>query len=113
MWGLPSRWAACSRAAAGSAAAFICPQPSVDGAQGPVGDAGGCPALAVFTQQNAAAVEEQWGQVASKLAGKFPKVAELLAAAREDVQAFRHFPVSDDNQVEGGALHKSFVTRSD
>jgi len=48
----------------------------------------------VFTQQSAAAVEEQWDQVASMLASKFPRAAELMATAREDVLAFRHFPLS-------------------
>jgi putative transposase len=48
----------------------------------------------VFTQQSAAAVEEQWDQVASMLASKFPRAAELMATAREDVLAFRHFPAS-------------------
>jgi putative transposase len=48
----------------------------------------------VFTQQGASAVEEQWDQVASMIAGKFPRAAELMAAAREDVLAFRHFTAS-------------------
>jgi transposase-like protein len=48
----------------------------------------------VFTQQSAATVEEQWDQVAAMLSAKFPKAAELMATAREDVLAFRHFPVS-------------------
>ena len=48
----------------------------------------------VFTQQSSAAVEEQWDQVAAMLAGKFPRAAELMATAREDVLAFRHFPAS-------------------
>jgi putative transposase len=46
----------------------------------------------VFTQQGRSAVEEQWDQVAAMLTGKFPKAAELMASAREDVLAFRHFP---------------------
>jgi transposase-like protein len=48
----------------------------------------------VFTQQNRTAVEEQWDQVSAMLAAKFPRAAELMASAREDVLAFRHFPVS-------------------
>jgi putative transposase len=48
----------------------------------------------VFTQQSAATVQEQWDQVAAMLAGKFPRAAELMASAREDVLAFRHVPVS-------------------
>lgn len=46
----------------------------------------------VFAQQGRSAVEEQWDQVAAMLTGKFPKAAELMASAREDVLAFRHFP---------------------
>jgi putative transposase len=46
----------------------------------------------VFTQQRRSAVEEQWDQVAAMLASKFPRAAELMATAREDVLAFRHFP---------------------
>ena len=45
----------------------------------------------VFSQQSAAAVEEQWDQVAAMLAGKFPRAAELMASARKDVLAYRHF----------------------
>ncbi len=48
----------------------------------------------VFTQQSTAAVEEQWVQVAAMLTAKFPKAAELMANAREEVPAFRHFQVS-------------------
>jgi transposase-like protein len=40
----------------------------------------------VFSQQNTAAVEEQWDQVAAMLAGKFPRAAELMASARELVR---------------------------
>jgi transposase-like protein len=56
----------------------------------------------VFTQQNTAAVEEQWDQVAAMLTSKLPRATELMASAREDVLAhscgedfvYRHFPVS-------------------
>jgi putative transposase len=48
----------------------------------------------VFTQQSPAAVEEQWDQVGAMLAGKFPRAAELMASAREDVLAFSHYPPS-------------------
>jgi putative transposase len=48
----------------------------------------------VFTQHSRSAVVEQWDQVTAMLAGKFPKAAELMASAREDVLAFRHFPLS-------------------
>jgi putative transposase len=46
----------------------------------------------VFAQQGRSAVEEQWDQVAAMLTAKFPKAAELMASAREEVLAFRHFP---------------------
>jgi len=48
----------------------------------------------VFTQQSAQDVLTQWNQVGAMLAAKFPRAAELMAIAREDVLAFRHFPVS-------------------
>jgi len=46
----------------------------------------------VFAQQNKEAVLEQWDQVSGMLAAKFPRAAELMAEAREDVLAFHHFP---------------------
>jgi hypothetical protein len=48
----------------------------------------------VLTQQNNAAVEEQWDQVGCILTAKFPRAAELMFTAREDVRAFRYFSVS-------------------
>ncbi len=48
----------------------------------------------LFTQQSTVAVEEQWDQLVTMLAGKFPRAAELMATAREDVLSFRHFPLS-------------------
>ncbi len=36
----------------------------------------------------------QQEMVAAMLTGKFPRAAELMATAREDVLAFRHFPAS-------------------
>ncbi len=46
----------------------------------------------VFAQQSKDAVLEQWDQVNAMLAAKFPRAAELMIEAREDVLAFRHFP---------------------
>ncbi|MCS5694339.1 IS256 family transposase [Cyanobium sp. FGCU-6] len=46
----------------------------------------------MFAQQGRSAVEEQWDQVTAMLTAKFPKAAELMASAREEVLAFRHFP---------------------
>ncbi len=48
----------------------------------------------VFKQQSAAAVEKQWDQVAALHLAKFPRAADLIARAREEVLAFRHFPAS-------------------
>lgn len=46
----------------------------------------------VFAQQSKDAVLEQWDQVSAMLAAKFPRAAELMVKASEDVLAFRHFP---------------------
>ena len=48
--------------------------------------------ISVFAQQSKDAVLEQWDQVGAMLATKFPRAAELMAKAREDVLAFRHLP---------------------
>jgi len=53
----------------------------------------------VFSQQDPDAVLEQWDQVTTMLAVKFPRAAELMAAAREDVLAFRHFPPEHWRQI--------------
>ena len=47
----------------------------------------------VFAQQSKEAVLEQWDQVSAMLAAKFPRAAELMAKASEDVLAFPHFPL--------------------
>ena len=46
----------------------------------------------VLAQQDAAAVEAQCDQVMAMLTGQFPRAAALMASARENVLAFRHFP---------------------
>jgi len=48
----------------------------------------------VLAQQGCTAIEEQCDQVAPMLTTKFPRVAELMATARADVLAFRHFPLA-------------------
>jgi transposase-like protein len=48
--------------------------------------------LSVFAQESAAEILSRWDALASSLAERFPKAAELMAEAREDVLAFRHFP---------------------
>ena len=46
----------------------------------------------VFAQEKAADIEVRWDDLASSLAERFPRAAELMLEAREDVLAFRHFP---------------------
>ena len=46
----------------------------------------------VFAQEKASEIEARWDDLASSLAERFPKAAELMGEAREDVLAFRHFP---------------------
>lgn len=45
-----------------------------------------------FTQEKASEMQARWDDLASSLAERFPKAAELMAEAKEDVLAFRHFP---------------------
>jgi transposase-like protein len=46
----------------------------------------------VFAQEEAIAILARWDDLSGYLAERFPGVAELMAVAREDVLAFRHFP---------------------
>jgi transposase-like protein len=46
----------------------------------------------VFSQEDAVGLVERWDDLAASLAERFPRAAELMAQAREDVLAFRHFP---------------------
>ncbi|MCS5706444.1 IS256 family transposase [Synechococcus sp. FGCU-3] len=46
----------------------------------------------VFAQEEASEIEARWDDLVSSLAERFPKAAELMLEAREDVLAFRHFP---------------------
>ena len=46
----------------------------------------------VFAQENATEIASRWDDLAASLAERFPKAAELMNGAREDVLAFRHFP---------------------
>ena len=46
----------------------------------------------VFAQENAAEIISRWDDLSTSLAVRFPKAAELMNEAREDVLAFRHFP---------------------
>ena len=44
------------------------------------------------TQEEAAEIEARWDDLASSLAERFPRAADLMLEARKDVLAFRHFP---------------------
>jgi transposase-like protein len=46
----------------------------------------------VFAQESAAEILSRWDDLAVSLAERFPRAAELMAEAREDVLAFRPFP---------------------
>jgi transposase-like protein len=46
----------------------------------------------VFAQEKTGEIEARWDDLASSLVERFPKAAELMLHAREDVLAFRHFP---------------------
>jgi len=47
----------------------------------------------VFAQESAAEIASRWDDLATSLADRFPKAATLMNEAREDVLAFRHFPL--------------------
>ena len=46
----------------------------------------------VFAQESAEEIISRWDDLAASLADRFPKAAELMHEAREDVLAFRPFP---------------------
>jgi transposase-like protein len=46
----------------------------------------------VFAQENAGEILSRWDDLVASLIEGFPKAAELMHEAREDVLAFRHFP---------------------
>ena len=46
----------------------------------------------VFAQEDATEILNRWDDLAASLAERFPRATELMAEAREDVLAFRHFP---------------------
>jgi putative transposase len=45
----------------------------------------------VFAQESATEILILWDDLAASLAERFPKAAELMHKAREDVLAYRHF----------------------
>jgi transposase-like protein len=46
----------------------------------------------VFAQEKVSEIEARWDDLASSLVERFPKAAELMLQAWEDVLAFRHIP---------------------
>ena len=53
----------------------------------------------VFAQENASDILSRWDDLAVSLADRFPKAAELMNEAREEVLAFRHFPAQHWKKV--------------
>jgi transposase-like protein len=53
----------------------------------------------VFAQENAGDILSRWDDLAVSLAERFPKAAELMNEAREDVLSFRHFPLQHWKKV--------------
>jgi len=53
----------------------------------------------IFAQPDAAAVRDQLDEIAERLTPRFPVVAAMLVAAKEDVTAFTSFPVSHWRKV--------------
>lgn len=46
----------------------------------------------IFAQEGADAAQEQWASVADALRERFPRIAELMDASRDDVLAYMTFP---------------------
>lgn len=46
----------------------------------------------VFAQKKATEIEARWDLLANSLAERFPRAAESMLKAREDMLAFPHFP---------------------
>lgn len=53
----------------------------------------------VFVQPDAASAREQWRKVADSLRGRFPRVAQLMDDAEEDVLAYLGFPSEHWRQI--------------
>ena len=53
----------------------------------------------VFVQPDAATAREQWRRVADQMRARFPRVAQLLDEAEEEVLAYLAFPAEHWRQV--------------
>jgi transposase-like protein len=53
----------------------------------------------MFAQPDAASAKEQWRRVADNFRGMFPRVAELMDQAEEDVLAYASFPIEHWRQI--------------
>ena len=56
----------------------------------------------VFAQGDATGLVERWDDLASSLAERFPKAAELMQESKEDVLVFRH--IAQPHWKKCGAL---------
>lgn len=71
----------------------------------------------IFAQETAEAAHQQWEQVADALREKFPKLAGMMDASREDVLAYMAFPkdhwaqIASTNPLE--RVNKEIKRRSD
>jgi putative transposase len=71
----------------------------------------------IFAQESAEAAREQWNQVADALREKYPKLAPMMDASRDDVLAYMDFPkehwaqIASTNPIE--RLNGEIKRRSD
>ena len=71
----------------------------------------------IFAQENKAAAEQQWDEVADALRTKHPRIGELMDASREEVLAYMGFPkehwpqVASTNPLE--RLNREIKRRAD
>jgi transposase-like protein len=71
----------------------------------------------IFAQETAEAAQQQWDQVADALREKFPKLADMMDASREDVLAYMAFPkdhwaqIASTNPLE--RVNKEIKRRAD
>src|SRR5205085_4221030 len=54
---------------------------------------------AIFAQETAEAARQQWAAVADTLRERFPKLADLMDASREDVLVYMTFPREHWTQI--------------